>query len=105
MVVAMIAMRVMKVAVDQIVDVVAVWHRRVAATRAMLMRMIVMNLVLVVSHGCLLCKSHSGTLACMRDGVLDQGQDVIVGDAVDDALALSSTSDQPGRMQDLQARR
>ena len=41
----------------------------------------------------------------MRDGVLDQAENVIVSDAVDHALAPSPPSDQPGRMQDLQAGR
>jgi hypothetical protein len=39
--------------------------------------------------------------AGMSDGILDQRQDVIVGEAVDDPLAFSPTRDQPGRVQDL----
>jgi hypothetical protein len=35
MVVAMVAVRVMQVAVDEVVDMIAMWHRRVAAARSM----------------------------------------------------------------------
>jgi hypothetical protein len=44
-------------------------------------------------------------LSGVRDSVVDQRQQVIIGDAVDDTLAFSSTSDQSGRMQDLQPSR
>ena len=40
-------------------------------------------------------------LGGVRDGIPDERENVIVGDAVDDALAVSLAVDQPGGVQDL----
>ena len=47
----------------------------------------------------------SVSLGGMRDGIPDERENVIVGDAVDDALAVSLAIDQSGAVQYLQARR
>jgi hypothetical protein len=101
MLVEMVAVRVMQVAVVEIVHVIAVPDRGVAATWSVLVRVVVMDLVLAVGHGLLLFPlANSMIFTGMRDGIFDQHQDVVVGDAVDDALAFSPTSDRPGGMQD-----
>jgi hypothetical protein len=103
MFVEMVFVRVMQVAIVEIVHVIAVPDRGVAAARTVLVRVFVMDLVLAVGHGLLLSSlANSILFAGMRDSILDQRQDVIVGDAVDDALAFSPASNQPGGMQDLQ---
>jgi hypothetical protein len=100
--VEMVAVRVMQVAVVEIVHMIAVPDRGVAAARTVLVRVVMMDFVLAVGHGPLLFSlANSVLFAGMRDGVLDQRQDVVVGDAVDDALAFSPTGDQPGSVQDL----
>jgi hypothetical protein len=53
MLVEMIAVRVVKVTVMEVVDMVAVLYRSVAAAGTVLVRMVMVNLVLVVSHDCL----------------------------------------------------
>jgi hypothetical protein len=53
MLVEMIAVRVVKVTVMEVVHMVAVPYRSVAAVGTVLVRMAMVNLVLVVSHDCL----------------------------------------------------
>jgi hypothetical protein len=54
MFVEVVVMRVMEVTVMEIVDMVAVPDRGVAAARPVLVRMVMMDLVLAVGHDCLL---------------------------------------------------
>jgi hypothetical protein len=104
MLVHMIRMRMVKMAVVEIVHVVAVPDGNVAAAGSM--RVVVVGMVRKIASGHFEVLSlKSVVFAGVRDGVLDQLEHMGIGDRVDRVLALAPALDETGLQQNLQARR
>ncbi|WP_446479919.1 hypothetical protein [Bradyrhizobium cenepequi] len=102
MFVHMIGVRVVKMAIVQIIHVVAVPDGNVAALGSM--HVVVVGMMRKVAGG------HfrrpfldSVVFASMRNGILDEFEYMVIGDRIDRVLAFAPTFDQPGLQQHLQA--
>lgn len=86
----MVAVRMVQMAVMQVINVVPVAYRGVPATGSMLMRMIRMNLTSLVGHivafPCFWFTIPM-VFARMLDRIVDEMQNVGVGEGIDDCLA------------------
>ena len=97
-------MGMMKVPVVQVVDMIAVLDGDMPAIGRVGMGMIFVDPMLVVGHRCL-PSCWNSVLRRVSKRISDERQNVVVGDAVDDAPALTSARHQVGRVQNLQTRR
>lgn len=100
--------RMVQVAVMQVVDVALVNHGGVAASWSMLMIMVLMVGLVACGHNDLLRAGRlqkSCGLSRMGEDVVQQGAYMLVGQGVEDVLGVASARDQPCGMQGLQASR
>ena len=102
-----VAVRVVQMAVMQIVDMVAMAHGRVPAIGPVIVRMLGLGqmVVLMVGHCASFIVMGVVGFASMVDRVLDEVQDMSVAKRIEDRLTLPPALHQAGRVQDLQARR
>jgi hypothetical protein len=109
MIITVIAVRVVQMAGDEIVDMIAMRNRFVAAARAMNVSSNACGCGWHDAEGCKWSFRYpflkSVVFAGVRDGVLDELEHVGIGDRLDRVLALAPTLDQTGLQQHLQARR
>lgn len=91
----MILMRMMQMAIMQIVDVAIVTNSEVAAARSVLMRVIDVNRMIVRGHG-FSCpgKRCRESMRGVIDSVPDEIENMSIGDHVVDTLAIAPLGDQ-----------
>lgn len=96
----MVAMGMVEMSIMKIIDVIPVLHGHMAATGAVFVIVVLVMGEIAIAHGDFL--SSSMMLACVFDGVFNQGKNVIVGDGIDGALPFLSAFDQPRSQKDLE---
>jgi hypothetical protein len=99
-------MGMMEVPVVKVVDMIAMLDGDMPAVRPVGMGMILMDPMVVVGHDCSPFSCwDSVLLGRVSKRISDECQNVIVGDAVDDAPPFTPARHQAGRVQNLQTRR
>lgn len=102
MFVNMTGVRVVKMTIVEVVHVVAMLNRDVAALRSV--RMIVIGMMGKIAGGHFdVLFLGSVVFASVRDGILDELEYVVIGDRIDRVLAFAPTFDQSRLQQHLQA--
>ena len=99
----MIAVRVMQVAVMQVINVIAVFDRGMTAERAVLMLVVLMVGKIAVAHGFSPVREGLGGMFGVAQDVAEQDANVIVSQRIEDVLGVTATDDESGIEECLQA--
>ena len=100
-----VALLMVQVAVMKVVDVIAVLDRGVAAARSVPMRMVGMDVVCHDRFLSFLVTVGVCLLAGVLDRVVDEVQNVRIGDRIENCLSFTPSLQQPSRRQDLETGR
>lgn len=99
----MIAVRVMQMAIVQVIDVITVFDCSMAAERAVLMLVVLMVGKIAVAHGFSPVREGLGGMFGVAQDVAEQDANVIVSQRIEDVLGVTATDDESGIEECLQA--